>query len=136
MYEAVTITLFPAPEKITYLTVCNWKTFFLSLRCKRAKSDLSYTELCQCDDCQNDKKDEFVKVADQHIKEGYEYYTVTMKNTALKKFTMKLKVRKLKIDTDVTQHTVLNNIFITIYAPTILLISAFCHVKMLSFSIK
>ena len=46
--------------------------------------------MCQCGDCQNDKKDEFVKVADQDIEEDYEYCTVTMKNTALKTFTMEL----------------------------------------------
>ena len=62
----------------------------VSLRCKRGKSGLNCSELCQCDDCQNDKKGEFVKVLDQDIEEGYEYCTVSMKNTALKTFTMKL----------------------------------------------
>ena len=38
------------------------------------------------------KKTNLLKVSDEHIKEGYEYYTATMKNTALRKFTMKLSV--------------------------------------------
>ena len=92
MNEAVTTTLFPAPEKIIYLTVCNCKTICVSLRCKSAKSDLDCSELCQCDGCQNDKKDEFFKVEDQDIEVGYEYWIVTMKNTALKTLTMKLLV--------------------------------------------
>ena len=62
--EAVTTTLFPAPEKIIYCTVCNCKTICVSLRCKSAKSDLDCIELCQRDGCQNDTKDEFFKVAD------------------------------------------------------------------------
>ena len=41
-------------------------------------------------DCQNDEKDEFFKAVDQGIEEGFEYWTVTMKNTAFKTFTMKL----------------------------------------------
>ena len=87
---AVTTTLSPAGKTIIHLTACNCKTSWVSLRCKRDKSGLNCNELRQCDDCQNDKKDEFVKVADQDIEEDYEYCTVTMKNTALKTFTMEL----------------------------------------------
>ena len=93
------------------------------------------------------KETNLLKVSDEHIKEGYEYYTATMKNTALKKFTMKLSVLwktfqlYAKVENWHGRNTaysfITTNIFITtIYAPTILLISAFCHVKILSFSIK
>ena len=34
------------------------------------------------------RKNEFVKIADQDIEDGYDYCTVAMKNKALKTFTM------------------------------------------------
>ena len=43
------------------------------LRCKCRKSGLNFSEICQCHDCQNDKKDEFVKPTDHAIDENNEY---------------------------------------------------------------
>ena len=60
------------------------------VRCKCYKVDLNCSEVYSYYDCQNDEKDEFVKAVDQGIEEGFEYWTVTMKNTAFKTFTMKL----------------------------------------------
>ena len=57
LYEAVITTLSPAPETIIHPTVCNCKTSCVSFRCKCRKSGLNYSELCWCDDCQNQEKD-------------------------------------------------------------------------------
>lgn len=82
LFEAVTTTLSPAPETIIHLIVSSCRTSFVSLKRKCVQSIVSVWWLLEW------RKNEFVKIADQDIEDGYDYCTVAMKNKALKTFTM------------------------------------------------
>ena len=65
--------LLPHTLQLQKQYISSFKTSYVSCRCKCHKSGLNCSALCRCDDCQNDEKDEFAKVADQDTEEAYEY---------------------------------------------------------------
>ena len=57
VFEPVMTSLAPAPESIIHLPTCNCKTNCFTNRCKCQKNGLNCSEMCQCENRENDEKD-------------------------------------------------------------------------------
>ena len=73
LYEAIMTTLPPAPETIIHLTVCQCKTKCITNRCKCRKSGLKCSEMCQCQDCENDEDEDIIDISEYEIDEDDDF---------------------------------------------------------------
>ena len=74
MDDAIMTTLPPAPESITELTVCGYKTGCNTNRCKCLKNGgLKCTEMCKCYNCENVESEDFLNLRDLVIEKNTEF---------------------------------------------------------------
>ena len=74
LYEAVMTTIPSAPESIIHLTVCQCKTNCSNNRCKCRKIRLKCSEMCQCQDCENNEDDDIIDLDECDVDEEDDYW--------------------------------------------------------------
>ena len=58
VFEPVMTSLVPPPEYIIHITACNCKTNCSTSRYKCLKNGLNSSDMCGCENCENDEKNE------------------------------------------------------------------------------